>query len=509
MNLIENFKSARRVGTPLMAISSFDPEATMAALQSGMNGANVPIVQWDLIRGWRARNPAGEQAINIATSGDHSLEETISPIEQTVMANDLPENTVLFMINAHRQLDKIEFVQALSNLRDPFASSQRTAVMLGPYFTFPEELQQDVLQIEEPLPSPEELRRIVIDQINAFTEATEIPLTITSDIIDKAVDALRGLAEFPAEQAVAMSISKHGLNLSSLWDRKRQLIRHTEGLDVWMGDEAFSAIGGIQEAKSRARRVINGRKPIKCVVWVDEVEKASAGQVGDTSGTSQDQQAVLLSEIQDKDYNGILAVGVPGGCKSQFAKALGNEAGVPTIRLDLGAMKGSLVGESERRIRHAMKVIEAVAGKSGAFFVLTSNDIRIVRPEMKRRLRKGIWFFDLLTAQERDAVWEIFLTKFPEVDRNGRALVDDTDWTGAEIETCVTTAWEERITLAEAAATIIPVAVSGKDDIERLRREADGKYSSASYPGAYRMPAKLKADVSKASRKFSKGAGLN
>jgi hypothetical protein len=30
------------------------------------------------------------------------------------------------------------------------------------------------------------------------------------------------------------------------------------------------------------------------------------------------------------------------------AKAAGNEAGIPTIQLDLGAMKGSLVGRASR-----------------------------------------------------------------------------------------------------------------------------------------------------------------
>ena len=69
-----------------------------------------------------------------------------------------------------------------------------------------------------------------------------------------------------------------------------------------------------------------------------------AGAGTDTSGTSTDQLGVLLTEIQEKKYNGAMFVGVPGAAKSACAKAIGNEMGIITIKLDLGGMKHSLVG---------------------------------------------------------------------------------------------------------------------------------------------------------------------
>ena len=61
-----------------------------------------------------------------------------------------------------------------------------------------------------------------------------------------------------------------------------------------------------------------------------------------------------------------------GTAKSMVAKAAGNSAGVLTIKLDLGALKGGIVGESEANIRQALKVIQAVSGGK-PFFVATSN----------------------------------------------------------------------------------------------------------------------------------------
>ena len=51
-------------------------------------------------------------------------------------------------------------------------------------------------------------------------------------VIVKAVDALIGLAAFPAEQALAISLVKRHLDTEDLWERKRQIIEQTPGLAV-------------------------------------------------------------------------------------------------------------------------------------------------------------------------------------------------------------------------------------------------------------------------------------
>src|SRR5690606_2814323 len=108
-----------------------------------------------------------------------------------------------------------------------------------------------------------------------------------------------------------------------------------------------------------------------------EGEKMMAGathSVGDNTGVSQDFMGTLLSFMEDHESDGTIFVGPTGTAKSALAKAMGNEANVPTVFLDLGAMKNSLVGASEHRIRYALEIIEALShGK--AFFIMTSNNI--------------------------------------------------------------------------------------------------------------------------------------
>jgi len=52
-------------------------------------------------------------------------------------------------------------------------------------------------------------------------------------------------------------------------------------------------------------------------------------------------------------------VGIPGTGKSLSCKAAASIFGWPLIRLDISALKGSLVGESEHKIRQATATIDA------------------------------------------------------------------------------------------------------------------------------------------------------
>lgn len=495
MKLIDQFTAARRVGTPLAAIKTFDAEQCMSNLHKVTNG--VPVIQWDVIRGWKSRNEAGQDAISRAL-GDSDIEDTMSPIGQAELAMKLPPKSIVYMINAHRYLDKPEVVQALWNLRDVFKSTFRTMVLLGPAFTLPIELQQDVLVLDEPLPTESELRVIVEGTVKAAKKAMP-SMKVDEATTDKAVDALRGLASFPAEQATAMSITKAGIDVASLWERKRQMVSETKGLQVLKGGETFADIGGCGQVKKFMNGVIKGKESPRVVVFLDELEKLIAGAVGhggDSSGVSQDALGVILTYMDSFECDGAIFVGPPGAAKSAIAKATGTEAGIPTISLDLGGVKGGIVGDSEQGIRNALKVITAV-GDGRAFFIATCNKIAILPTELKRRFTSGIFFFDLPTAEERVMIWNIFLTKYNlyERDENGINQVsghDDTlrinfdeGWTGAEIRNCCRLAYRQSITIREASQYIVPVSRSAGKQIESLRREATGSYLSANHPGVY------------------------
>jgi SpoVK/Ycf46/Vps4 family AAA+-type ATPase len=220
---------------------------------------------------------------------------------------------------------------------------------------------------------------------------------------------------------------------------------------------------------------------------------------------------------------GVLLVGVPGTGKSLTAKAVGNHLGMPLLRLDVGRLYGSYVGETEGRLRHALDIIESVApdvlwidevekafagatgpsGDSGvsqrvfgsvltwlqdkqapAFVVATANNVRSLPPEFLRRGRfDEIFFIDLPTASERRAILDVLLRKY---GRDSKVLVNDElvsrleRFTGAEIEQVIIEALYNSFydsqralrpaDIKEAASNVVPIADQMRTEIDELRR---------------------------------------
>jgi SpoVK/Ycf46/Vps4 family AAA+-type ATPase len=318
--------------------------------------------------------------------------------------------------------------------------------------------------------------------------------------MDNIIKATRGLASFATEQVTALSMSKEGVNVSKLWGYKQKMIESSKGLTLLQPKETFDDIGGIEQAKFFGNRIFKGQAAPSTVVFMDEIEKMMAGSGGgDLSGVSQDFLGVILSAMEDNAWTGLIAVGPPGCAKSFYAKTLGATHDVPVLQFDMGALKGSLVGQSETQMRDCIKTIEAVAG-DGAFFVATCNKLDSLPPELRRRFRLGIWYFDLPEEKERNIIWDICRKKFSinEKDKCPKSV----DWTGADIRNCCEVAWRLGLSLVEAAQFITPVSQSDPESIAKLRKMADSRFLSASHPGTYKhsqpkqSSGKRKIDVS-------------
>jgi hypothetical protein len=503
-NVIESLRNARKVSTPIVAISTADQFATMAAIRDAYATAGKvpPILQWDCARAFLPVNEPGENAITaMLPAKDPDAIDTTTPglnlIEALTMAVRLPKRSILFVMNAGLFWDEPAVIQAVMNLRELFKQDQRTLVMLDATLLLPVQLQQDVMTFNELLPTRDTIRRILVEQVKLAREVGKDIQEPDDETLRLATEALTGLAAFPLEQCTAMSlVSRRRLDLDLLWSRKRAVVEQVPGLKFDTCLETFDDIGGMEEAKTLGRETFAGVLPPTAIIRIDEIEKHMAGATGivaDSSGTSQDFLGVILREMEDNEWRGVIAVGPPGGGKSIYSKTLGRSHNVPTLELDLNALKGSLVGQSEKNIRTAMKVIRSIAGR-GAYFVATCNKLDVLPPELRRRFVHGIWFFDLPTRDELRPIWTINLHRYQLQETDLEALLElSAGWTGAEVRNVCRLAYESRKPVAAMAKRIVPVSVSDPDSIDRLRKLASGKFLSAAYPGAYRGPGAPKA----------------
>lgn len=491
----EKIRKARRAGVPLVAIETFDPANAVRSCLEALNGkqGEVPILSWDIVQQWVGLNKPGKNA----------LKDWYDPLAMQLpdtlkaLLEKFPPKGMAFIHNPQRIWDRDGVAQGIWLLRDALkAKSGAMLILVGPTIELPSELQQDVVVITEPLPDRETLGRISDSVIaDARLGGFQIPEQYGKDRI---LDILLGLSAFAAEQSLALSLGKDGIDMDSLWERKRRTIEQTPGLRVWRdASERWDNLRGLKNLKSYLKKILTGDKSVRCIGFIDEIEKGIAGATGnDLSGVSQDQLQVFLTAMQDDNIPGMILVGPPGTGKSAIAKAAGGMASAEVIAIDMGAMTGSLVGESQRKIRQALSVFKTVSQGSG-LFIATCNKIASLPPELRRRFSLGTFYVDLPTDEERREIWPVWQKAY---SLKSKTVPPDCEgWTGAEIKACCDIASRTGMTLQEASEYIVPVCKSSAKQIMELRQMADGKFISANKPGVYQFEQEETGPVFRAS----------
>jgi hypothetical protein len=155
---MESLKAARRVSTPLVAIRSADPALAIERVQESV-GESAPVVCWDIVRGLVPTNETGTK--ELAKLLGERDPTGIGPVEALVLAAQLSEDSVVLYANAQRFWADPQIAQGIWNLRDAFkANGRMLALLTTPGAVLPDELTQDVLVLDEPLPGLEALAYI-------------------------------------------------------------------------------------------------------------------------------------------------------------------------------------------------------------------------------------------------------------------------------------------------------------------------------------------------------------
>lgn len=483
----EQFRRARKCSAPLISARSVDPVSTLQSIVGSLNGKseNVPLLQWDVVRGISGINPCGKNALAALLDGQDAAQVSARPTDCLgLLAAACPQDAIVCMHNLHLFWNDVPTLQAILNLRDRFKGLG--SMLVGLNLTgavLPAELTEHTLTLDEPLPTSAELAELTrgLFKDAAFADYTD-------ETVSQTVDATQGLSLFAAEQSVSLNLEMSeqgckGFDVSGVWERKRKMIESDGLLKVYAGPENFANYGGNEGFKSYVRAVFTGNdKPRMAVLW-DEVEKAVAQDSGNSTKT--ELIGILLSWFQDRDIDGILSNGVPGAGKTNGVKCLGNEFGVPVVLMNVSAMQDKFVGNSQKRLLTALDRIDAMANGKVCVFG-TCNRLEALSPEFRSRFRLGTFFFDLPNRAEQDAIWKIYLSQY-FAGKTEFDLPPCEGWTGREIRECVYKAYRLNISLADSARYIVPVARANAEQIKTLRQQASGKFLSATESGLYRF----------------------
>lgn len=493
MNLEREIELYLRSRFSLICISSAEEERVAAQLRRLCERTRRNLVSWDHADFFR-----------VETSGVLDLPTAKDPLT-ALEAIEKAEGYIVFLLrDFHQCWDRQpRIVRKLRNLAQSLKYSHKSIIVTMPGGEMPDELRDDGVSIDYPLPDVRELHA-VLEQLLA---APGVRVDLSPEDRQRLLRSALGLSANQAQRVFAKAIVSDGRLDDRDFDlinaEKKQIIRSSGALEFYTPQETPADVGGLDALKK----------------WLRMRERAFSSE------------ALAYGLPAPK---GIALIGIPGTGKSLTAKTIGSMWRMPLIRLDLGALFGSLVGQSEENARRALRLAETVApcllwideiekglstgdGDGGTsmrvfgtilswmqektkpvFVVATANDISRLPPELLRRGRfDEVFFLDLPTLPERKEILQVHIRKrgrdptMFDLDLLARA---SDGYVGAEIEQAIVDAMYEafndetspgrELTTQDCAAALrrlIPMSHSQRENVDLLRQWlAEGRAQSAS-----------------------------
>jgi len=460
---VSNFLDHIKAGFPALWLQTQEPNRAMAEYSAEAKKIGFRCYSWDCQAG-------------IKETGNGFAKPEQDPVSALGFLKSQPTKSILFLLNFHRFIKATEIIQEISNLIEPYKASGKCLVVVSPLSEIPTELEKLFSLLRFELPDRETLLTV----LRYMSESSGKPMPNDAGV-ERIIESGKGLTSWEFENALALSIIvKKGFDYEIILEQKKQLVKKNSSLVLEDSDETLENLGGMETLKAFCLKVANS--PLS---------------------------------------KGVLLLGVPGTGKSHFSKGLGKTLGIPTAAMDFGRMFGSLVGESEERIRGALAVVDSFSpcvlrideiekGLSGiqssgqtdggtgsrvfstflnwlndhrsrVFVVATCNDIQKMPPEFLRAERwDAIFFVDLPTEKERDTIFNLYRKAY-EVKGT---TPDMAGWSGAEIKSLCRIAAMMGTKIEDARQYIMPLSQSMAEKIEELRDWARTRTIPASTPEA-------------------------
>lgn len=472
----------------LIVLVTLEEERALQTVKAVCEKARRRCLTWDVAEGFQVLSGGGSAPV--APDPKTALEQI-----------DKAEDNITFVLkDFHEVWANPQIKRKLRSVAQRLKFTKKSIVVTTPFSKFPEELKDEAVIVEFPPPDTTELATV----LHQLTQTPGVKVNLTRLGQEKLVQAALGLTTVQAQRVFAKAIVRDGVlddrDIDLVTEEKKQIIRESEALEFYAAIEIPDDVGGLDVLKE----------------WLRLRERAFTQEA--------------------RDYGlpapkGIALIGIPGTGKSLTAKMIGGLWRLPLLRLDIGSLFGSLVGESEERVRRALQLAETVAPcvvwidemekglahgglDSGTstrvfgtiltwmqektapcFVVATANDIASLPPEL---LRKGrfdeIFFLDLPTLEERQEIFTVHLRKrgrLPQDFDPARLAGQAEGYVGAEIEQAIIDAMYlgfnagREFTTDDISAALqrqVPLSVSQREIINALRDWLrEGRAQSASF----------------------------
>jgi SpoVK/Ycf46/Vps4 family AAA+-type ATPase len=480
-----------RARVTLIVVISPEEERVIARVRDVCEKWEPPrqCLTWDIVDGF-----------SVIAGNKNFLSSAKDPLAALDDMGKTDENAIILLKDFHEFWNNPQVKRKIRNCAQKFRYNRRSMVIVTSSQKVPGEIRDDAEIIQFPPPGAPELTH----ELDTLCASSGITCTLSKAGKEKLIQAALGMTLNQARRSFARAIVSHGTiddrDIDRIISDKKDMLSQTDALEFYSLTETAENVGGLLVLKE----------------WLRLRERAFTQEARDYGLPSP---------------KGIALIGIPGTGKSLTAKMIADLWHLPLLRLDVGALFGSLVGESEERTRRALSLAETVApcilwvdeiekafafgsGDAGTsqrvfahlltwmqdktapcFVVATANNIAALPPEL---LRKGrfdeIFFLDLPNMEERREIFSVHIKKrtcIPaEFDLDLLARESE-GYVGSEIEQTVIDAMYlafnenmRRVTTADifqCLKTQVPLSVSQRETVAALREWlAEGRAISAS-----------------------------
>lgn len=478
-----------QAGYPCLFLPTVEPEVAEARVRDALLKLDLGMVDFGV---WKVTTGAMIGSADGTVKPSKRQEDLIDVLAGVEKA-DRP--LVVLLHNVRAYLDDPGITQALIDAVFAARLKGSHIVMVGAFIQLPPELRSLVTYVDCPLPTQDAIRTSYEEMVEAYRDDIDDLPADKEEFDQLMIDAARaavGLDMMGAENAIALSLATaSSIDCQIIQAQKEQEVRKSDVLEFVRITDTMQDVGGFAEFKG----------------WLTRREKAFSHEA---------------REYGLPYPKGMLIVGPAGTGKSLTAKAVGAFLRLPLLRLDMGKVFRSLVGESEAAIRMALQVAEAVspvvlwmdeidkglAGMKGSgeldsgvtsrvvstvltwrqetqkpvVLVGTANDVSSIPSMVYRKGRLDeVWATDLPMENERDEIFKIHLRKRnrdPENFDTALLAARSELMVGAEIEAIIEDAMfaafsdgveVETSHVLQAIAETIPQAERDAEEIKAIR----------------------------------------
>lgn len=508
--------------TPIVTIESFEWERVQGAISVACREQGFDYLKWNLEKGIQIYDMDKKRL----SSSDERIESAPEELDNIVSwyRDEYHNPAVLHLEDYHHYFNQDAHMTAIDRpmgIYPPWASmwfwrdaarikpkKNKCFILSGPMFESTSDLQKEVTSLKLDYPDVEDLKKVFtrICRHHDFDQEG-----VDSAEERRVIEAARGMTIMEATAAFSQSGFGNGKRLDieaipSITRHKRSILRNSGGLlDYFEPNVDMDDVGGLENLKR----------------WLV------------------DRQNDLTPEARKHGIEapkGLLLMGIPGCGKSMASKAIASAWQYPLVRFDLSRVFGRYVGDSERNMRMALDVAEAVApcilwideiekGMSGVggsgnldsgttartmgslltwmqektspvFVVATLNKMSLPPESMRKGRFDEIFFVDLPNEKVRREILQKKIDKLGAPSGSSSSTIDldavasQTElFSGAELEQCVKDGLRMGFNdggrplntddLLETSIATFPLAITMREQIAKMREFCRGRAQPA------------------------------